>query len=242
MKQSTQEPSSIGEQKIGDEELKKHAPDLLNENTRQDLASSLQIVGQYKPRLDKIMQPIADKTGTKMSSRIKHPRVIVRKVIQKRMQKRDYHLKDVNDTMGFRFVYTQKKQEQAVKSEIEKAAKNKQFVILKQQEVRSDNYRAYHFDIAFPLQGGKTIRAEVQVMSQKEEAIATASHDAHAVDGDKPPKPIQKQLNKNEDKINKMSNPKAEQVSDTLIKAHKISQDSPLPKIFTNAVVNKASK
>jgi ppGpp synthetase/RelA/SpoT-type nucleotidyltranferase len=231
-----------GELQINDSDIRKHAPDLINEGTRQNLATSLQTVHQIKPKIDTVMQQIANQTGTTMSSRVKDPKQIVRKVVQKRMEDRSYQLSNINDLLGYRFTTDHDNEIPRVKQEVEKAAKSGAFVIIAQQERDKQDYRAFHYDVGFPIPNGKTIRGEVQIMNANSEAQAAVSHDAHFIYGEKPPKEVQKKLDKQNDIVQQLPPIKAKQVAKTLINAHKQINDNPLPKGVTDQVLANATK
>jgi ppGpp synthetase/RelA/SpoT-type nucleotidyltranferase len=231
-----------GELQINDADIKKHAPDLINEHTRQGLATSLQTVYQIKPKIDTVMQHIGEVTNTKMSSRVKNPKQIVRKVVQKRMEDRTYQLSNINDLLGYRFTTNHKNEMAQVIKEVEKAGKMGAFVIIDQQERDKADYHAYHFDVGFPIPNGKTIRGEIQIMDARSEAQAAVSHDAHFIYGEKPPKQVQKTLTKQNNTIQTLPPIKAKQVAKTLINAHKQVHDNPLPKGFATQVLANATK
>lgn len=228
------------EAQITDEDIKKFSPDLITD--RDKIAQELQLVHQMKPQLDQIFQQISSQTGVSMSSRIKDPRQIVRKITQKRMDDRNYKQSDLNDLVGYRFTYLKKSDEQPVIQAIKQAAKQGAFVLLKQEVRDKQNYHADHFDIAFPLSDQQAIRGEIQVMDSKSEAIAAVEHDDYFEHGDDLPPPVQKKVDKQEDKIDQLPPVKQKAVADTMINAHKMTKDKPLPKGFGAKVIDTVSQ
>lgn len=228
------------EAQITDGDIKKYGPDLSGQ--RDEMAKDIQLVHKVKPQLDQIMQPVADATQTSMSSRIKDPRQIIRKTIQKRMEDRTYDLSDINDLLGYRFTYVDPKQEKQVIAALEQLAKQGKFIIHKEQERNKADYHAWHADILFPLPNGQTIRCEVQVLNTKDEAQAALGHDLHFQYAEDVPKPKQKQLNKQMDTVKQLPPIKQKAIADTMINAHKITKDSPLPSGFGSKVVTTIAK
>lgn len=228
------------EAQINDEDIKKYSPDLIND--RHNMADELQIVHQMKPQFDQTMQQISQQTGVPMSSRVKDPKQIVRKITQKRMEDRNYKQSDLNDLIGYRFTYLKQSQEQPVIQAIKQAAKQGAFVLLKQEVRDKQNYHADHFDIAFPLSDKQAIRGEIQVMDAKSEAIAAVEHDDYFQHGDDLPQHIQKKVNKQEDKIDKLPPIKQKMVADTMVQAHKKTKDKPLPKGFGAKVIDTVAQ
>lgn len=227
---------SKGELQITDEDIKRHAPDLIDK--RHQMASDLQIVHQAKPQIDQIMQQIADQTGTSMSSRVKDPKAIIRKTVQKRMEQRDYELSDINDLFGARFVYPQGASPEPVIKAIKQAAKQGAFVIIKEEERNKAEYNAWHADIAFPLSDTQSIRGEVQVMDSASAAQAALGHDDHAQYGEDIPDDKTKKLNKQMDKVNQLPPIKQLAIEKTMLEAHKASGDNKLPKNFGQKVID----
>lgn len=227
-----------GELQITDDDLKRHAPDLIGKT--EQMGQEIGLVRKLQPQLDAIMKPIAIKTGSDFSSRIKNPEMIVRKVIQKRIEKPDYKLSDINDLYGCRYVVKDSKQEEEVKKAIHEAAKQGQFSIEGEEARNKDTYHAYHLDLAFPLSATKAIRCECQIMDQSAEAQAAVTHDAHAIYSDTPPKPVEKKLDKQTKTIDQLPPIKQKKIADTMIEAHKQVDDKPLPKGFSDKVIANA--
>lgn len=228
------------EAQINDEDIKKYSADLITD--RHNMAQELQIVHQMKPQFDQIMQQISQQTGVQMSSRVKDPKQIVRKITQKRMEDRNYKQSDLNDLIGYRFTYLKQSDEQPVIQAIKQAAKQGAFVLLKQEVRDKQNYHADHFDIAFPLSAKQAIRGEIQVMDAKSEAIAAVEHDDYFQHGDDLPDHIQKKVNKQEDKIDQLPPIKQKMVADTMVQAHKKTKDKPLPKGFGAKVIDTVAQ
>lgn len=224
-----------GELKITDDDLKRHAPDLIGKT--QQMGQDIGLVRKLQPHLDSIMKPIATKTGTDFVSRIKNPEMIIRKVIQKRMEDRNYQLSDINDLYGCRFVVKNDQEEQEVKKAVKEAAKQGKFHIVGEEARNKDTYHAYHFDLVFPISQGKSIRCECQIMDQSAEAQAAVTHDAHAIYSDNPPKPVEKKLDKQTKTIDKLPPIKQKKIAETMIQAHKQVDDKPLPKDFAGKVI-----
>lgn len=227
-----------GELQISDSDIKKHAPDLITKGAQ--IASDLKIVHTIKPQLDQMMTKIAQSTGTTMSNRVKDPKQIVRKVVQKRMESRNYQLSDINDLVGYRFTTNNESEIPQVKKAIEQAAKNGALVIIDQQERDEENYHAYHYDVGFPIAHNKTIRGEIQIMDANSEAQAAVSHDAHFIYGEKPPQQVQEKLDKQNKVVQTLPPIKAKQVAKTLINEHKKVNDNPLPKGAVDKVLQIA--
>lgn len=236
--QITKQPK--GELQIGDDDLKRHAPDVIGKT--QQIGRELAIVNKFKPHLDAIMKPIASSTGSDFSSRVKNPEMIVRKVIQKRMEDPKYKLSDINDLYGCRYVVENEQEIAKVKKAIEEGEKQGKYKIISGEARNKDTYHAYHFDLAFPLSAIKAIRCECQIMDRSAEAQAALTHDAHAIYSDNPPKPVENKLDKQTKVVDQLPHIKQKQVADTMVQAHKQIDDKPLPKDFSDRVIANAQK
>jgi ppGpp synthetase/RelA/SpoT-type nucleotidyltranferase len=229
-----------GEAQIGDKEIKQFAPDLINQGPK--LAMDLGVIHKVKPLVDKVFNQIALVTHSNVSSRVKDPKQIVRKIVQKRMEDRSYQQSDINDALGYRFTYISDIQKQHIESALEQANKQNKFIILKQEDRNKADYHATHFDCLFPIGQGKSIRIEVQVLSTKDAAQASLDHDNHFIHGEQIPKSKQKEVKKQMSSVSQMPPIKQKMVESTMIAAHKQNGDGVLPQGFGNKVVDAVKR
>ncbi len=202
-------PQSIGEATITPQAQQQVAPDVLSPQGKSQLLQHLGSATKEKPILDTILRNLAAKIGADFSSRVKNPQTTVQKIAQKRLQGRDYGIQNINDAYGGRIIVNKSPDVQKAKSGLENLAKAGAIEILKQQRVNNDTYSAYHVDIQTP--GGT--RAEIQVMTQKQELESLANHPLRSVHGENPPDSIKTLKDRQAQLAGNISNSKAKQVS-----------------------------
>ena len=190
-------PSAVpGEASITPAQQQSVASDIVSPSGLQNLQQKLAQAISEKSKLDFILGGIAKKVGADFSSRIKNPQTAVRKIVQKRMEDRNYGVEDLNDNYGGRFVMSDSKMIPEVKKMMEKASSLGVFDIKKAQVVENGNYHAFHFDIETP----EGTKGEIQLMNPQEELDSVANHSLRAVFGEKKPD----QVNDLEDAQTKM--------------------------------------
>lgn len=204
--------ASVGESQITPQMQQQITPDVVSPQGKQQLMQHLGAATQEKPMLDTILKNLASKIGADFSSRVKNPQTVVQKIAQKRLQGRDYNVQDVNDAYGARIVINNAKQLAQAKEGLQHLAKAGAINILKSQDVTSDTYHAYHFDIQTP----KGTRGEVQLMTPKEELESLANHSLRSVYGEDQPDHVQTLRDTQASLAKNISNAKAKQLSEPI--------------------------
>ncbi len=220
--------TQIAEQDVTPELLKKVAPDVTSEKGQQKLMANAVMASKVKGMLDKALGLAADKLGGKSSSRIKSIETTMKKIGTKRLEHRDYHIDDINDTIGGRISVKKESDIPLAEKEIDQMEKVGLFRIKKKQDVNVGTYNARHIDVEFP----NSTHGEIQLMTHQQEATSLVNHDLRAVHGENPP-PLVKSLQEKQAKItDKMSNDTAKTFSHALAALHQATDGQPVsPKI-----------
>jgi len=227
-----------GEMGMTQQQVAQLVPELSTPQGVTKVQQELGSVSKIKPIFDKILQPLAKKLGIEITTRVKSPTVLIRKVAQKRAEGRaSYGLKNINDTIGIRFVYKNETQKRQIESAVEAMRQDGFFHVLDKQDMKEGIYKATHWDIAIPIAGARVIRGEVQSMTQEDAALATSDHDMRAVYNENIPAPLEKLKDRQATVIRKMPGDKQKQVANDLMNMHKRAGDMPLPPISTAAKI-----
>lgn len=242
----TDQKSSLGEAQITPQMLQKTIPNVVSPTGHQKLGKQLLLAHSVKDEMDKVLKEVANKTGAIFSSRIKKGDVAIKKTAQKRlMGRKSYNLDEVNDWYGGRLTVPHSKDIDRVKNAVIKAALAGGFKIDKSQRIedKDSDYSAWHFDFIKDTAYGEPVKGEIQVMTMRNMARASGSHDQHAMFNEKLP-PIQKKLVKTQNKVIDQLPPiKAQQLGDKLVDLHKKNNDNILPPgVVPQTIANAASK
>lgn len=210
-------------------------PDLVSQQGKQVLHSTLANTIVQKKFLDYIFKGIADKMGVEFNSRIKNPETVIQKVATKRMEGRDYNLDDVNDSYGGRFVIKKPSQVGQIQGMLHKAEELGVFKIDKQEERTQATYHAYHMDIITP----DKVRGEIQIMSPAEELESVANHSLRAVFGQKPAPEVAKLRDIQANLAKKIPGEAAHQKAQQIQDIGKQMGDKPIDPRITAAVLKQ---
>lgn len=230
----------IGEAQITPQVLEQITPDLLQGEGLTSLMQTLKNAKQASSPLSKSLQQIANDLKGKMEHRVKQGTVVLQKIAQKRLEDRNYGIKNINDAWGGRIIINKPSDEKRAIDLVHKAAEAGDFTIKKEQPIDKDTYHAYHFDIQYKLPTGKTVNGEIQIHTPQSVAQAAVTHDAHYVYGENPPDNVQDTLNQQTDTVQNLPNAKAQQLADQLVGARKQNNDQPLPPIVIQKAVDMA--
>lgn len=221
---------SIGEAAISPQTQQQVAPDIQAPQGQQQLLQKAVQANKDKPMLESLLKGIADKFGGESQVRVKQIETMASKIAQKRLQQRDYGIDDINDSLGGRIIVKTSKQIQEVKDALKTAGKQGAFIINKAEPVKTDDYKAFHFDITTP----SGLPAEIQVHDQRSAANAVVNHDLRAVHGEKPANKAVEQLRDLQTKkLNNMPAGKALELSKVIQQMRQQNGSQPLPSPVT---------
>lgn len=224
---------NIPEEAVTPQLAQQVAPDV----TPQALQAKQIGANKIKSVLDQALGMAAKKLGGTFSSRIKDPDTMQKKVVQKRLQGRNYNLNDLNDAWGGRLV-VDKSDIGKAKTELKEMAKAGLFTIGKQEDVHTGTYHAFHTDIITP----DGTKGEIQIMQPQERAESLLNHSIRAVAGEKPD-PALKTVTEAQAAIAKqLPNDKATHVGDIIEQLMKQNNNNPLPPTITAQVAQQANQ
>ena len=224
----------IAEQSVTPQLLKKIAPDVVSSQGQEKLMANAVMASKVKGLLDKALGLAADKLGGKSSSRIKSIETTMKKIGTKRLEHRDYHIDDINDTIGGRISVEKDSDIPLAEKEVDQMGKTGLFKIKKKQDVNVGTYNARHIDVEFP----NGTNGEIQLMTHQQEATSLVNHDLRALHGENPP-PLVKSLQEKQAKITgKMPNDKAKTFSHALAALHQATDGQPVSPEITTQMLN----
>lgn len=228
---------TIPEESVTPQLAQQVAPDITSQQGQQQLQAKQVAANKIKGVLDQALGMAAKKLGGTFSSRVKDIDTMQKKIVQKRLQGRDYDISDINDAFGGRLV-VDKSDVGKAKTEIKEMEKAGLFKIQKQEDVTTGSYHANHTDIQTP--DGNM--GEIQIMSPQERAESLANHSIRAIAGEKPD-PAMKAVTEAQAKIaKKLPNDKASQMGDIIEQMMKKSNNKPLPPTVTATVAAQAQQ
>lgn len=228
-----------GEEQITPQTAQQVAPDIVSDQGQQQLLAKTIAAHRIKNMLDTAFDLAAKHIpGATFNSRIKNMDVAQKKIVQKRMQGRDYDIDSLNDIYGGRFTVEHESDFKKVKKELSDMENIGLFKIGKQETVKTGNYEAFHTDIIAP----DGTRGEIQIHLPQSEASSVATHDLRALYGEKPPPLIKKLVDTQANITENLPSNKARAVTQALQSLHKQNNDKPLPLPLTASIVNQASQ
>ncbi len=223
---------NVAEEQITPQVTQHVAPDI----NPQDLQTKAAAATRMKGVLDKAFNLAATQVkGATFNSRIKNLDVAQKKIVQKRMEGRNYGIDDLNDLYGGRFTVEKPGDFKKVKAELTDMEKAGLFQITKQETVKTGNYEAYHTDITAP----DGTKGEVQIHLPQSEAESVANHDLRAIHGEKPPDGVQRLVDTQAGITQGLSNDKARTATHALQTLHKINNDKPINPVITAQVLRR---
>ncbi len=228
---------SIAEEQITPQIATKIAPDVVSPQGQQQLQVKAVAANRIKSAIDQAFQIAAESLGGKASSRIKDIDTAQKKIVQKRLQGRDYGIENLNDMLGIRLT-VDKADVSKAKKEIETMQKAGLFKIDKQEEVKTGNYSAYHYDLIAP----DGTKAEAQVMTPQQEAESMLNHSMRSVAGENPDPQTKAVTDAQAAIAKKLPNDKANQIAETLKQLMKKNNNNPLPPTLTASVAQSAQQ
>ena len=172
----------VAEQQITPQLLKKVAPDVVDESGQQKLMAKTMAASKMKDMLDRALAMAANAIGGTFSSRVKDLDTATKKIGQKRLQGRDYGIEDLGDLLGGRLIVNSPKDYDKGEDQIRQMEKAGIFKIKNQENVKTGNYEARHFDVVLP----NATKAEIQLHTKTSEAESLANHQIRAEFGEKP--------------------------------------------------------
>lgn len=225
---------AIGEAAIPPQVQQQVAPDVQNPQGQQQLLQKAVEAHKSKPMLESLLKGIADKLGGESQVRVKQIETMASKIAQKRLQNRDYGIDDINDSLGGRIIVKSDKKIAQAKNAIKAAEKQGAFTINEAESVKTDNYKAFHFDVTLPT----GLQAEIQIHNQHSAANAVVNHDLRSVYGEKPENDAVTKLRDKQSKLlNNLSGEKAMQVSQAIQQMRKQNNNQPLPPQVTASML-----
>lgn len=234
-----QSGQSIGEAGIPQQTVAQTVPEAQQPQGQAALLAKLIGGNKIKNMLDEAFKLAAKHVGATYNSRVKNADSAIKKVAQKRLQKRDYDIDDINDAYGGRFVVDKSSQIPQIKKQMDAMEDIGLFKIKKEEKVKHSTYDAYHYDIE-SVDGH---RGEVQIHTAHSELEAVANHDLRALYGEKPADKSVEVLKQKQQKLaESMPADKARSVTDALQQLHKNSNNQPLHPQVTAAVLASAAK
>lgn len=227
--------ANIGEQEITPQVAQQVAPDVVSPAGQQQLQAKQVAAQRMKGTIDTALGIAAKKLNGTSSTRVKDIDTATKKIVQKRLQGRDYGIKEVNDMLGGRLVVDKNKIGDA-KHEIRVMSKQGLFKIHKEEDVKEGEYHGYHFDITTP--DGE--RGEIQVHTFHSETESIANHDIRAQQGEDPDPKWEKVQKVQNQIIQTLPADKSRAVSQALQSLHKMNQNKPIPAVMTAKVIKQA--
>ncbi len=227
----------VAEQQITPQVAQQVAPDVISTQGQQQLQAKQIGANKIKGILDQALKMAADKLGGTFSSRVKDLDTMQKKIVQKRLQGRDYGINEINDAWGGRIV-VDKSDIGKAKSEVKDMEKAGLFKIHKQEEVTTGSYHAFHMDITTP--DGQ--RGEIQLMSPQERAESLANHSIRAIAGEKPNPELKAVADAQAQIAKKLPNNKASQMGDIIEKMMKQNNNKPLSPTITAQAAMQAQQ
>lgn len=236
MNQDNQVP---GEASITPQQVSQVAPDTQGQQGQAEMLQKLVGAHTMKNMLDNAFKLAAKATGADFSSRVKDPDTIEKKIVQKRLEHREYDIDDIRDSYGGRFTVMDKKDIPKVKEQIGAMADAKLFKILKEEKRQDGTYSAYHYDI-------KTIdghSGEVQIHTAQSALESVANHDIRAVHGENPQNEAVNRLKEKQASLaHSMPPQKALAVTQMLQGVHKQNGNKPVNPQITAAILAQANQ
>lgn len=219
----------IPEEQISPKLLKKVTSDI----DKKELQEKALAADKIKDLLDKALAMAANSIGATFTTRVKNIDTAHRKIAQKRLQGRDYDVKDLGDMLGGRLIVNSPKDYKNGVEEIKAMEKQGIFKIKKQENVRTGSYDAEHFDVVMP----NGLRAEIQLHTKQSEAESLANHQIRAEFGEKPEGIVKALRNKQADIIEDLHPDRAKALSHAIALITK--QDGEPPDHLTTAKLVK---
>lgn len=205
---------SIAESQVTPQMMGQVAPDVLSPQGGQQMFQKMAKATLDKKGLDAVFKAIADKYEGNFTSRIKAPQTVAQKIVQKRVEGRDYGLDNVNDLYGARLIMDKKNFPKALK-DIEKIADVLNFKINKSEDASHGTYEGYHVD----MQGKDGNKFEVQLHTPQSNLEATVNHTMRSQFGENPQNDAVQTLREKQAKVAKdLPNDKANVVAQALQK------------------------
>ncbi len=214
------------------------APDVVAPQGQSDLTAKMVGANRVKGMFETALKIAARNLGGTSSVRVKDPETAQKKIVQKRLEGRNYKIDNLNDLLGGRIVINKESDLPKAKKEITDMAAAGLFKIKKQETVRSGNYDAFHSDLLFP----NGTRAELQIHTPQSETESIANHDQRAIHGEKLPDPVKKLTDLQASIAEKLPNDRARLVSQALQSLHKQNNNQPIHPAITAAVLKNAEK
>lgn len=231
-------PDSIGEAQVTPPVMGQVAPDVLSQEGKQQLYQKMAKATLDKKGLDMVFGAIAKKYDGDFVSRIKDPKTVVQKIVQKRLQGRDYKLEHVNDLYGGRLIMSKKDFPKAVK-DIQKVAEALDFKINKNEDASHGTYEGYHVDME-DKQGGKF---EVQLHTPQSESESVVNHSLRSSFGENPPEAVEALRNQQAEIAHSLPDDKARAISETVKGLAKNNGGQPLdPRIIAQLLQSQTQQ
>lgn len=227
-----------GETSITPDMIQKVAPDVAAPKGQSELSARMVGASRIKGMFESALGIAAKNLGGTSSVRVKDPATAQKKIVQKRMEGRDYGVDNLNDLIGGRIVINKESDLPKAKKEIIEMEKAGLFKIKKQEVVRSGNYDAFHSDLVFP----DGTKGELQIHTPQSEAESIVNHDQRAIHGEKLPDPVKKLTDIQASIAERLPNNKARLVSQALQSLHKQNNNQPIHPAITAAVLRSAEK
>lgn len=222
-----QNSTAIGESQVNPQMMGQVAPDVISPQGGQQMFQKMAKATLDKKGLDAVFKAIAEKYNGDFASRIKNPETVAQKIVQKRLQGREYGIDNVNDLYGARLIIKKKDFSKAVK-DIEKVASALDFKINKNEDASHGTYEGYHVDMQ-DKNGGKF---EVQLHTPHSEAESVINHSLRSMYGENPAPEVEKLRNKQAQIVKTLPNDKARQLSETVKQLGQQTQ-GPIPPQIT---------
>lgn len=240
MEQQQQPQGQVtGEASITPQQVQQVAPDTTGQQGAAQMIAKLVGAHKIKNMLDGAFKLAAEHTGATFSSRIKDPETIQKKIVQKRLEQRDYDIDDIRDAYGGRFTVDSSSDIPKVKKQIEDMSKIGLFKIEKQEQRNAGTYNAYHYDIKTP----DGHYAELQVHTAQSALESVANHDIRAVHGEKPQNEAINTLKEKQAQIAKsMPSDKAQAVTEALQAIHKQNGNKPISPQITASILAQSQQ
>lgn len=224
---------TIAEEQITPELLKKVTPDI----SRRELMTKAVAANKIKDLLDKALAMASNAIGGTFSTRVKNVDTAHRKIAQKRLQGRDYAVKDLGDMLGGRLIVNGPKDYKKGVEQIKEMEKQGIFTIKKQEKVRTGSYDAEHFDVVMP----NGLRAELQLHTKQSEAESLANHQIRAEFGEKPEGIVKALRDKQANIVEDLHPDRAKALSHAIATLTKQSTNEKIPHTTMAGLVKQAS-
>lgn len=218
--------NTIGESQVTPQMMQQVAPDVMGQQGGQQMFQKMAKATLDKKGLDSVFQAIAEKYHGDFTSRVKDPKTVAQKIVQKRLQGREYGVDNVNDLYGARIIIKKDEFSKALK-DITKVAKKLNLKIEKSEDASHGTYEGYHVDMK-DKQGGKF---EVQLHTPHSEAESVVNHSLRSVFGEDQKGPVDKLRKEQAKVVKKLPDEKARAISETIKQMGKQTQGPLDPRI-----------